>query len=203
MEEKNLKLLAITQKGWEYWTTNRLIRKPSDFDGFRIRVMVSPLLVEAYKAYGASAVPLPYGEVYGALQLGMIDGQVNPFEGILDMKFYDFADYMINGGTLNYISTLYCNLQFYNNLPKEIKKMLDETIAEMSDWSFKLQNDMNEERYKKITAAKPSLKVITLNAEEISAFKEKTKPVKQKFLEIGGKGAKQILDEVEKEMKGF
>ncbi|MFH1300570.1 MAG: TRAP transporter substrate-binding protein DctP, partial [Planctomycetota bacterium] len=75
---KNFKLLSIFSEGWQVWTTKKSIQTPDDFRGVKMRVMTSPLLLAAYEAYGASPTPLPYSEVYSALQLNMIDGQENP-----------------------------------------------------------------------------------------------------------------------------
>ncbi|MEO8408437.1 MAG: TRAP transporter substrate-binding protein DctP, partial [Oxalobacteraceae bacterium] len=77
-EKKGLRLQALYSEGPQVWTTNRVIRKPADFKGFKMRVMVSPVLLDAYADLGASPTPMPFGEVYGALQLKQVDGQVNP-----------------------------------------------------------------------------------------------------------------------------
>ena len=63
-----------------------------------MRVMVSPLLLKAYEDLGASPTPVPFGEVYGALQLGQVDGQINPIPTIEEMKFYEVSDYLIWAG---------------------------------------------------------------------------------------------------------
>ncbi|MDX1541365.1 MAG: TRAP transporter substrate-binding protein DctP, partial [Geminicoccaceae bacterium] len=70
---KGLHLLTMYPEGEMVWTTNKEVRSPEDFDNFKMRTMVSPMLVAAYEAYGASPTPMPYGEVYGGLQLGQID----------------------------------------------------------------------------------------------------------------------------------
>jgi tripartite ATP-independent transporter DctP family solute receptor len=108
-EKKGLKLLSMYPEGEMVWTTNKEIRKPADFDNFKMRVMVSPMLIEAYKAFGASPTPLPYGEVYGGLQLKQIDGQVNPIFAIEEMKFYEVTDYMIWAGQQQFTTTVVTN----------------------------------------------------------------------------------------------
>jgi TRAP-type C4-dicarboxylate transport system substrate-binding protein len=95
---KGLRLLTMYPEGEMVWTTNKEVRSPEDFANFKMRTMVSPMLVKAYEAYGASPTPMPYGEVYGGLQLGQIDGQVNPIFAIEEMKFYEVTDFMIFSG---------------------------------------------------------------------------------------------------------
>ena len=95
---KGLQLLTMYPEGEMVWTTDKEIHSPADFDNFKMRTMVSPMLVTAYEAFGASPTPMPYGEVYGGLQLKQIDGQVNPIFAIEEMKFYEVTDYMIWAG---------------------------------------------------------------------------------------------------------
>ncbi|PSJ35638.1 C4-dicarboxylate ABC transporter, partial [Zobellella taiwanensis] len=64
---------------------------PADLGGVKVRVMTSPLLVETYKAFGAVPTPLPWGEVFGALQTGMIQGQENPMFYIESNKLYEVS----------------------------------------------------------------------------------------------------------------
>jgi TRAP-type C4-dicarboxylate transport system substrate-binding protein len=67
--DKSLQLLTMYPGGEMVWTANKEIRTPEDFDNFKMRTMVSPMLVAAYEASGASPTPMPYGEGYGGLQL--------------------------------------------------------------------------------------------------------------------------------------
>ena len=111
--DKGLHLLTMYPEGEMVWTTNKEIRSPEDFDNFKMRTMVSPMLVAAYEAYGASPTPMPYGEVYGGLQLGQIDGQVNPIFAIEEMKFYEVTDYMIFSGEQEFVTTVVTNSDWY------------------------------------------------------------------------------------------
>lgn len=199
-ENKDLKLMSIIPEGWQIWTTNKEIHKPSDFDGFKMRVMTSPLLVEAYKAYGASPTPMPYSEIYSALQLKMIDGQVNPYFAIEEMKFYEVTKYMIKADQLMFICTFVGNDEFYKGLPDDIKKIVNEATAEATDYIFSYQDKLNAERKAKILKAKPSMVHYELTPEEQAAFKEKSMVVRDKYVEIGGPQAKQILDSLVKDI---
>ncbi len=200
-EAKDFRLLSIIPEGWQIWTTNKEIRKPDDFEGFKMRVMTSPLLVEAYKAYGASPTPMPYSEIYSALQLKMIDGQVNPYFAIEEMKFYEVTKYMIKADQLMFICTFVSNNEFYKNLPDDIKKIVDEASAAATDFIFSYQDKLNEERKGKILKAKPSMVHYELTPEERAAFQEKAMVVRDKYVEIGGPQAREILDSLVKEIE--
>jgi tripartite ATP-independent transporter DctP family solute receptor len=200
--EKGLRLLTMYPEGEMVWTTNREIRKPEDFDNFKMRVMVSPLLVKAYEAFGAEPTPMPYGEVYGGLQLKQIDGQVNPIFAIQEMKFYEVTDYMIWAGQQQFTTTVVTNSDWYAaDLSDEERQMVDETVNELADYIFRIQDEFNQMRLEKIKEAKPELKMIRLSEEERAAFRERAQQVRDKYVEMVGPEGKEVLEDLEKEIK--
>jgi len=64
-----MEALAFWTAGWKQFTANFPVRKPADFKGRKVRVMPSPALMEQYKSYGATPVPIDLAELYNALQL--------------------------------------------------------------------------------------------------------------------------------------
>jgi tripartite ATP-independent transporter DctP family solute receptor len=200
-EAKGLKLISIIPEGWQIWSTNKEIRKPSDFNGFKIRVMTSPLLVEAYKAYGANPTPMPYAEVYSALQLKMIDGQVNPMFAIQEMKFYEHADYLIKAGQLMFICTMAANKNLIESMPEDLRKKVLDSFNTATDWIFDYEEELNTKRKDMILEAKPDLNYIELTDEEKAAFRKKAEPVKAKYIDMVGKSGKSLLEALEKDIK--
>ena len=193
--DKSLQLLTMYPEGEMVWTANKEIRTPEDFDNFKMRTMVSPMLVAAYEAYGASPTPMPYGEVYGGLQLKQIDGQVNPIFAIEEMKFYEVQDYMIWSGEQQFTTTVVTNSDWYvADLSDENRQILDQTIAELADFIFKVQDQYNQERLEKIKAEKPDLQMIELTDEEREAFRERSMQAREKFVEMTGEEGQEILD---------
>ena len=184
------------------WTSNKEIRAPEDFDNFKMRTMVSPMLVAAYEAYGASPTPMPYGEVYGGLQLGQIDGQVNPIFAIEEMKFYEVQDYMIFSGEQEFVTTVVTNSDWYQaDLSDEHKQVLEETIAELADYIFQVQEQYNQERLEKIKAEKPDMEIIELSEEERAAFEERAQDVRQAYVDMVGGDAEQVLNDLQAEIE--
>jgi tripartite ATP-independent transporter DctP family solute receptor len=81
--------------GWRNMTTlDRAVKKPEDLHGLKIRVPESPVWVEMIKAYQASPTPVPFGEVYTALQQKTVDGQENPIPTIFSRKFFEVQGYI-------------------------------------------------------------------------------------------------------------
>ncbi|MGD8380071.1 MAG: TRAP transporter substrate-binding protein DctP, partial [Gammaproteobacteria bacterium] len=133
---KQLKLMGLYQEGWMVWTSNKPIHTPADFKGVKIRTMVSPLLLDEYKAYGANPTPMPYSEVYSGLQLHMVDAQVNPIFAIEEMHFYEVQKYMIFADHLPFITSVISNPAFYDKLSDKDKAMLDRVTAKLHDYIF-------------------------------------------------------------------
>lgn len=192
-ESKGLKLGALYSEGPMVWTTRKEIRTPEDMANFKMRVMVSPLLLEAYENLGASPTPIPYGEVYGALQLGQVDGQVNPVPAIEEMKFYEVTDYMIWAGEMDAIVAVMASDDWYQTLPEERQQLLDETLSEMNAFIRPVVDTYNAERMEKIQAAKPGITMIELTDEERAAFRERAKATSDAVPGVAGEEGADML----------
>jgi len=148
--EKNLHLVSIFSEGEMVWTADREIRTPDDFAGVKFRVMTTPLLLASYNAYGASATPMPYSEVYSALQLNMIDGQVNPVFAIERQKFYEVCDWLIFPGHAQFIATLAANREFFRQLPEPDRQLVEQAVDDTNQFVLDLQRRLHNERLKAI-----------------------------------------------------
>ena len=78
----------------EITTRTKPIRTPEDLKGFKIRLPVAPLSIALFQHLGASPTPINFGEVYSALQTGIVDGQENPLILIDTAKFYEVQKYL-------------------------------------------------------------------------------------------------------------
>jgi len=198
-QKQGLELLTMYPEGEMVWTANKKVTSPGDFKNFKMRVMTSPLLVRAYEAFGANPTPMPYSEVYSGLQLGQIDGQVNPIFAIQEMKFYEVQDYMIWAGQQEFTTTVVANHGFYSGLSDEKKKIVDETVSEMVDVIFKTQNQYNKERLEMIKK-NSNIEMVHLSAEQRAPFEEAAKKVEAKFTEMTGDSGKRVLDALKQEI---
>lgn len=175
------------------WTTQKPIRMPDDFRGVKIRTMTSPLLLAAYEAYGASPQAMPYGEVYSALQLNMIDAQVNPVFAIEEMSFYEVTDCMIFGRHAPFLTTVVTNTEFLEDLEDDRRALVEEVVEQLGEFTFDVQRRTNEERLDVIRRKKPSMNMIELTEGERDAFRERSATVRERFLEIAGDRGAEVL----------
>lgn len=191
--DEDLQLLAIVPEGWMVWSGDKPLRTLEDFEDFRIRTMTSPILVESYEAYGANPTPMPYAEVYSGLQLGQIDGQVNPIFAIEEMSFYEEQDYLTSGRHAQFIATLAASQQWFENLSDEHRDLVLEVRDELVEWIDREQIRYNEERLQKILD-QGGTGWVELSEEEREAFREASLGVRDIYLEQTGEKGEEILD---------
>ncbi|WEX10532.1 TRAP transporter substrate-binding protein [Chelativorans sp. AA-79] len=168
------------------------VRSPDDLKGLRIRVSgsVSGALVEAL---GATPVQMPAGEMYNALQTGLIDGIVTGSSAINDFKLDEVANSYTVGAPLGHIMFyLVMNQGRYDGLSAEHKAILDKhtgrTLSQKGEegWNAAAERTMESVR------ADSGNTVIDLTEEEIVPFKEVADRVREKL--IADMGAQDVLD---------
>ena len=199
--EKRLKPLTTLTEGWQVITSNKPLRNLDEFKGFKIRTMTSRLIVENFKAYKASPVPTPWGEVYSGLQLGVIDGQVNPVFFIEEQNLDQVQDHLTFAYTNPFILSLVTNPTFFDSLPNNIQQIIVEAVRETATFAHAWQKDFNENRLTKMQKRSPKLQIIKLSQAEVDALKKAAQPVKDVYYEIGGKNAREFLDTLEKDVE--
>jgi tripartite ATP-independent transporter DctP family solute receptor len=198
---RNLKLYHIYPEGEMVWTSNKEIRSPEDLAGVKFRVMTSPILVEAVRAYGGDPVALPWGEVYSGLQLGTIDAQVNPIFFIESAKFHEVQDALTWTGEQEYTTTVVANQAFWDSLPEERREMLRDIRDELADYIYEEQQEMNEASRARIKEAKPDISFVELTPEERAAFRERAQKLDEVLVrEVGGDVA-QTLEQLRSEIQ--
>lgn len=198
-EKKNIKVLAYWTEGFMDWTSSKALNKPEDFQGFKMRTMPSPMIVAAYEAYGANPTPVPYMEVYSGLQLNMIEGQENPLFAIEEMKFYEVQKYLTLSNHCLYVTTTATNPDFFNALPDDIKQMVLETIEELRDYSFDIQQDLNDQALEKIKN-NSKIPIVELTAEQTEAFRQASMKARDRYVQMVGEEGKAIMEKLAQEV---
>jgi TRAP-type transport system periplasmic protein len=124
-EESGLRLLAAASYGFRCFTNNvKPIKSAADMEGIRMRVPPSPMSLEMVKAMGGSPTPVPWEELYGAMQSGVVDGQENPVGVVLDYSFYQVQKYLTLDNHQLGMNALVVNEQFFQSLPPDLRVVL-------------------------------------------------------------------------------
>ena len=202
-EAKGLKVLSYFSEGAMYWSSNKPLLTPEDFAGFKIRVMPSEMLVETYKAYGANPTPLSFTELYSSLQLNMVEGQENAPYIIQEMKFMEVQKYLVASKHNYYIMHNLANADFYNGLPEDIKAIVEECVAELRPYVYKVQQELNDQRLDMMVKAfKPGQELLVLDQEQRMRFREIAKKADETYFKLSGdpEFAKNLLETFRAEM---
>ena len=122
---KGMRVLGVWENGFRHITNSvRPITKPDDLKGVKLRVPGGTWRVHMFNAYGASPAPLPFGEVYGALQAGKIDGQENPFAQIASAKLQQVQKFLSLSGHVYSPAYLIVSEEFWQKLPEDVRATL-------------------------------------------------------------------------------
>ncbi|MCR9055795.1 MAG: TRAP transporter substrate-binding protein DctP [Rhodobacteraceae bacterium] len=197
---QGLELLSMYPEGEVAMTTKSPVKSCADLDEVKFRVMTNPLLVESYKAFGATPTPLPWGEVYGGLQTNIIQGQENPTFFLFSTKIYEVTDHITYAGHNNFTTALMANKQFYDGLSAEEQKVVQDAAASAFDYIVGYQKNLADSELDKIKEAKPAMTITVLSDEERACFKNAAAEVEAKFIEMTGEGGKAILDQMKADL---
>jgi TRAP-type C4-dicarboxylate transport system substrate-binding protein len=193
--------LGLVWEDWMWITSKKPIKSMADLEGLKLRLMSSKVLVDQYKTYGASPTPMSFGEVYGGLQMGLIDAQMNPIFADYSMKFFEVTDYFVQMYNEAYIGIPTINANVFDSLPEDAQQKMKDfwsksTIAS-SEWIIK----RNQEDMEKIKAEKPSIEIFEFDEEEIAKIEKIAKSNYPAFLKIGGPDAQKALDSLQKDLE--
>jgi tripartite ATP-independent transporter DctP family solute receptor len=126
---RGIRLLGVWENGFRHITNNsRPIVRPEDLKGIKLRVPGGVWRVKMFQAYGANPSPMPFAEVYSALQSGVMDAQENPFPQIFSARFQEVQKFLSLTGHVYTPAYLIVNEDFWRKLPKDIQ----ETIAKIA-----------------------------------------------------------------------
>lgn len=136
-EGSGMVLAAMWDNGFRQITNNvRPIVVPADLDGLKIRTPTSRQRVEMFNTLGANATPLSFGEVYSALDQGVIDGQENPAQVVDSARLYEVQEYMSLSNHVYLPTFLVFGEPFLASLDPELQDAVMTVAAEVAPWSF-------------------------------------------------------------------
>jgi tripartite ATP-independent transporter DctP family solute receptor len=175
LKNANLRVLGWYTFGMrQIVNTRRPVLKPADMAGLKFRVPADKMAEEAYRALGASPIPMDFPEVFNALQQGVIDGADNPLITVQQFKWYEVVKHVSLTNTAAGLSPFMISERSFSRLPPDQQKLVLEAGAE----STKINRDTEAAQTDK---AAEFLKAQGVRIETVdgSAFREKVEPVFQ------------------------
>jgi C4-dicarboxylate-binding protein DctP len=188
LKEQKLLGLAMWDNGFKHMHySGKALVKPEDFKGKKFRVMSSKVLEEQFKAVGANPVPMPFGEVYSALEQGVIDGGENTLSNIYSKKMHEVSKSLTlsSHGYLGY--AVITNAEFWEGLPADVREQVEKALDETTQWVRENGEKMNKEELEKIKTETPDLEIVELTEEQKKAWMEAFDVVYKDFEDVVGK----------------
>ena len=180
LEQKGLVGLAYWELGYRQMTNSkRPLNKVEDIDGLKLRVIPNPINVAWVKALGANPTPLPFPEVYGAMEQKAIDGQENPVSVIAANKFWEVQKHIaLTNHQYNPQSVLFSK-KVWDLMSAAEKKVLSDAAQEATVTQRKEARAAvaaNLELLKK-----NGMTVTEFSPAEVAKLRDKMKPVVAQF----------------------
>jgi len=131
LPEKGLVALGYWDLGFRNVTNSkRPITRAEDLDGLKLRVIPNPVFIDTFKAFKANPVPMPFAELYGALEAKAVDGQENPFAVILSNKFFEVQKYVSATNHVYAANIVLVSKKFWDQLTPVEQKWMHEAADE-------------------------------------------------------------------------
>ncbi len=176
LEEKGMVGLTYFELGFRNVTTSkRAIKKLSDIEGLKLRVIPNPINVDWVKALGANPTPLPFPEVYAALEQGAIDGQENPLTVINANKFYEVQKHVALTNHQYNPQSVLMSKKFWDGLSASEKKIVSDAAIDATAYQRKQARDQVSVALENLK--KNGMQVSELPPSEMAILREKMKPV--------------------------
>ncbi len=174
-DKTGIRLLAMADNGVRNFTNSkRPISTPDDMKGLKMRVMTGPVWLKLVESLGASATPVPWPELPGALQQGVVDGQENGVTNIVNASLYQHQKYISLDGHVYSWHAYMMNDAFFQGLTPEQQKVVLRgiEIAKTIHRGMTAAQDTNAATI----LGEKGLEVTPLSSEEKARFRELAQP---------------------------
>lgn len=203
-----LRTIGLLDSGGFFAISNskRPLKTAADLQGLRIRTMTLPTHETTVRSLGGQPTPLPWAEVYTALQTGVADGQMNPIPIIAFAKFDEVQKYL---SITNHVITPYfwfINQKFYDGLNAAEKRVVDDAAAVAVEAGRGISRIIEASAEKGLPKLGKKMQVNAVPADEMKKFAAASQPAVRKVIEeqLGAEGVAMLnamLTEIEKASK--
>lgn len=153
LERTGVRSLGFLDYGFRHvYNKRRPVETPSDLAGLKLRVLQNATYLAAYSELGVQATPMNYGEVYSALQQGVIEGGEANAVGFVSSRLYEVAKfYSFTSITYNPITFL-VNESFYRSLPPDIREAIHRSAADALTYQSEIAHQMEADALEQMRA---------------------------------------------------
>lgn len=191
VSSRNVRVIAFGEAGFRHITNKvRPITKPEDLQGLKIRTPSAKLRIAAFNALGAAATPIPYSELYSALQQGVVDGQENPLTTIKEQSLWEVQKYVSLTYHVFTPAYLIVNETWWSGLSEDHRRLLAEAAQEAAANQRSLLAGQEQSLRDEIVE-----KGMEINEPDVAPFVEKTRVVWEEFIASHGPTLIETVDQ--------
>jgi C4-dicarboxylate-binding protein DctP len=195
LDAKGMTGLAYWDNGFKQMSANKKLLTPADYKGLKFRIQSSKVLEAQFRALGAIPQVMAFGEVYQALQTGVVDGQENTWSNIYTQKMHEVQKYatVTNHGYIGYVVVV--NKKFWDGLAPDIRGQLEKAMKEATEFGNSQSAKENEDALEAIKKVGKT-EIITLTADQDEAMRKAMMPV---YKDVASRVGQPLIDEFLKE----
>ncbi|NJP36078.1 TRAP transporter substrate-binding protein [Alkalicoccus luteus] len=160
-----------------FYNSERPVSSPSDMEGLQIRVQSSDLAIAIVEALGAEATPMEYGEVYSALQTGVIDGAENNFPSYYTSNHYEVAEYFTLAGYQGVPEVVIASEDFWQDLSEEDQEAFEQAARDSVDVQREAWAELTEESREAVIENGNEL----IEVDDLGEWQDAVEPVYDEF----------------------
>ena len=187
--------LAYPELGFRHiHNSKHAISRIEDLRGLKIRAVQTPIYVDTLNALGANAVPLPFPDLYHALEKKIVDGATDPLVTISVLKFDEVQPYLTLTRHVYNPQIYLVSAATFDKLQPADRAALQEAAIEARDYERKLSRERNAQALDKLNT---TMRVTELSSAEDAKMRQAVRPIIDKYAKIVGEG---IVNDVTAEL---
>jgi TRAP-type transport system periplasmic protein len=171
-KERAVRTDGVIFRGARYLTANRPVNSVAEVKGLKMRLPSVKSWFKVWEGFGALPSTIAFGEVYMALKTGVVDGQENPPETILNYKFYEAQKYLVATEHVYSAARILSSAKWWAGLKKEDQDLLSKAMAESVAFANAITKDGDAQFVKKLQ--ENGMTLITVDK---AAFKKSAQPI--------------------------
>lgn len=172
LEPQGLHLISLFSAGTRHIMSKAPIESIDDLQGKKIRTIQDDAQIKTFRLFGANPTPLPYKELYGALETGVVDGADAANTNYLSQRFYEVSPNWAMVSWLELISPVVMSQSRYDSLPENVQKTLTDAGKEAGAYERKVYQQSDDAAYEKLKE-----QGITITHPDVAPFREQAEKV--------------------------
>jgi tripartite ATP-independent transporter DctP family solute receptor len=153
LNDKGIVVLGFFDLGFRNVTNSkRPITKGEDLEGLKLRVIPNPVFIETFKTFKANPVPMPFAELYGALENKAVDGQENPYAVILSSKFFEVNKYVSETNHVYATNPIQISKRFWEKLSTTEQKLIQDAATEAQNYQRIVSREVSSKAVSELKA---------------------------------------------------